>query len=271
MSSSVNPNPGQNAADRLYAIFNKGRSLHADDNKNGFRAWAEVFELTTSVGSVIDMHEVTKRTVEVGDEVGRLTTALHGQGIPSELFVDSLATLGVTVAAVNLGNPWKATVSNYMKPEVMLALRWCAYVLPKEDHSITADELAELLKLLASLDEKLDNPELPSEFVRILRAHLEEMRQSMKLYSIRGTRVLREAVRKAVVDIQLDIDEIRESAQTSSPAAQSAANRSWSEFVGMLSKVATAAGDLEKLGTTFGKVVGWTGNLLQLANDTLSG
>lgn len=231
----------QNAADRLVVIVD--RALRLDRTRTSADVWADVFGVHET-NPLEKERRVADYLSAVAVQVHAIESALAGSGVPDPLHKNPISRTRNAFSVGALNSKWDDHAGRQLDAETRMALRWIAYVLPKEDAGASLEEVAKILELLDELDAQLVTDSLPTGLHKLLVKHAAEMRQAAKLFPIQGVSGLRRAVRSVLADVHIDQDEIRAAVQQGDPKKMGAA---MDKFNAAFKKTAEVTGDLDKI------------------------
>lgn len=184
----------RNSASRLYA-FLKSLPGHAE-NTQILSAWASALQIEEPDTSR-QARLVSERLAALSKELDLIREGMRHGDFSSHLYTKALAAFDAAFSPMYLSSNWNH-VRQQLKPEHMLALQFCAEILPDEEDEIPQADLDEITSLLAELEELAANSdELPVQLRRLIENQVTEIRIALASYEIAGAKVLREAVRSS--------------------------------------------------------------------------
>lgn len=236
------PTEKSNSPARLSRLISRARE--ADSQRTTLDAWAQALGVPEGGTGLDRTHDAADLLTECIEEVRLMKLALAREGVPEPLYSQYVSHVEHALTATNLTSRWDTTIGNYLGSEVMLALAWCAHVLPDDSATASDEDLATLTELLKELERALEVPGLP-DFVRTaFSKHLAGMQRALKAFPVRGVKPMREAARAVLADLNIDKDEIREAASTAEKSAMSSLAGS---LFKAWKKTAEIAGDADKV------------------------
>jgi len=96
-----------------------------------------------------------------------------------------------------LGQSW-VHVRQYLTPETMTALAFCAQILPDEESQISPEEIEDIRVCLADLKCCLDDTTVPTRLRSLIEHHVALIECALIEYPISGAIAFREAGRTAL-------------------------------------------------------------------------
>lgn len=184
----------RNSASRLYA-FLKSLPGHAE-NTQILSAWASALQIKESDTSR-EARLVTERLAALSKELDLIREGMRHADFSAHLYTKALTAFDTAFSPMYLSSTWNH-VRQQLKPEHMLALQFCAEILPDEEDEIPQADLDEITSLLAELDELVANSDgLPVQLRKLIENQVKEVKVALASYTIAGAKVLREAVRSS--------------------------------------------------------------------------
>ena len=233
----------QNVGSRIEKFVLRTRQNNQD--KTAIDALAFGLGIADEVQGLDRQHMTADLVTAVITELRAMKASLIAMGIPSDLVSPYTSNAEQALAVGNFNNSWKTTISNYLNADVLLALKWYAYVLPEDAITTTPEEVAELSDLLTELEQAASRPGIPESLVQFIQKQIASIRLAVQLCPVAGTRPIRDAARAMAFAIHLDDDEIRTNFQHCDPSVAadlgSKLKKTWD-------KAAQIAGDIDKFG-----------------------
>ena len=173
-----------NPAGRLHEILMQSRAI---GNIPTISMWAEV--LQTSLDDKTECFRRITHLQELVDEVKYKVSNV--QGLNTQLYLSRFADIENAVKVTNYDLPWD-NYKQHLNEAAMLNLAHCAEALHAYDEDqIDETELAELLKSIDGLSEKLRAGSVNATLKAVLLDLLEAIRRSIGEYRIRGANGMR--------------------------------------------------------------------------------
>lgn len=201
-----------NSAFRLHRILEQHRTQ--PDGKQAMEAWAGILNVT-------EKHP-HKRVIIVGELIHamhrELEYASHGLAklnFSNNLYETAFSKIETALSPLLLPATW-SSVTQYLTPDVITALAFCAEILPNEESEISGAELDSIRNKLSDLKDSLDDASLPQRLRKLIEHHIELIERAISEYKISGAIALREAARTALGEMIEAREEI--SAEKNSPA-----------------------------------------------------
>lgn len=193
-----------NSASRLFRVLEKS-AIHPD-NQLTLEAWVEIFGIS-------ETHH-HRRIVAVGElvhamhrELESAAAGLATANFSKNLYENAFSKIENAISPMLIANSWNH-VKQYLTPEVLTALAFCAEILPNEEAEISAEELASIANKLDELRATLEDTSLPQRLRSLIEHHVELIERALAEYPVVGAIALREAGRTALGEMIEAKDEI---------------------------------------------------------------
>lgn len=132
----------------------------------------------------------------------------------------------------------------YEDREVQSTLKWASWALSKfDDPDLTPEAFADLEKALAEQEQILSDPRIPVSVREMLERQVRELRLAIRLYRVKGSSALHEAVQEAYGEFR-SVPESFVQEAASNPESKNAVHR----MASLLGKAARVADDASKVG-----------------------
>jgi len=102
-----------------------------------------------------------------------------------------------------------------------LCLGFCSEVLPPDEKDVSSEEINEIIELVNSLEENLIDSDLPSYTKRIIKKHIDKIKEALESYTIIGAKAFNDVVQAAygeVIDNAAIFEESKNSKEVASLA-----------------------------------------------------
>ena len=239
---------GKNSAGRLYHVLARLQEVARQDQAIK-PAWKKVLGIALTFNDARDDLLITEGLQAIGREIDTLELAVAENGIPNVLMARFLSMLRDALH-VQLINTSRDSTLQYLKPEVLVALHWCSFVLPDEAEGATAEEFQALRLQIDELEKALQQEGIPPHFRKYAVGLLESLKRAMFLFPIQGLQPMRDAVRKAVADANFDEEKLQE--ELAKDADKPAVKSVLTTLSSALKTAATTVGEGEKLMKGYG-------------------
>lgn len=201
----TNKNEKTNPMIRLNEILSKAQKVPSMEDRSNVsfrKAWCRVFEIeecNSEKGMLDVLHNLLQLRQLFTDIINKLRSI---EGIDEEMYLLPIVHVsGITSNLNLLDHPW-ATFSIYLSVENMTSLRYIQHTFslhPEFDETkIPDDEITNILKDLNNLYELIFKSSLPSELKADLLDLIQELKQGIHDYRIRGVVTLKESLAKSV-------------------------------------------------------------------------
>ena len=178
-----------NPAGRLYEILNAARSKPSSHQIRG--AWAEVFDVKPT-----DMRSIYALLVELMDLVDRAKKSVQQlPGVNHDLYLRWIPNVEHVLTYSQLSVKW-AELQRNLDDTTMNQLEFCSELLSRRtgEKVISDEDLSKLQMEVETLLDKVLSANLPEELKDVLIEKLEEIRQAILAYRVRGNEGLRRAL-----------------------------------------------------------------------------
>lgn len=185
-----------NSARRLLALILSAKQKA--ENKSAATVWAEVFGLDPQVAEK-DPHEVQVRLKAMRDEVDKLERQMRESAFSPDLYVGYLGNIRRVVTVANLAAGW-SNYSGSVREDTLLALRYCAEIVPAEI-GIAHEELQSILDKINEFRGELETADLPASARQFLLDQLNIMEKGIQDYPIKGGEAVRTAFKAGFSEV----------------------------------------------------------------------
>lgn len=239
---------GANAAGRLLRIFTD-LTVHARNSTAIQPAWQKVLNIDAKFNDTRDDLLLVEGLQAIGREIDVVDAAAKARDIPDDLIGVYLQTLRATLG-IQLIYTARDSTLQHIKPEALLALQWCSFVLPDDDMVVSTSDMEALKKQIDELDKALQAEGIPDHFRKYATGLLDSLKKAMFLFPIEGLQPLRTAVRKAVTEAHFEEEEIK--ADLAKAGDKPEVRSALSKLGATLKTAASTVGDAEKLMKGYG-------------------
>lgn len=241
-----------NSASRILAIYEQAMS-HSDSNGVQFlQLWIHVFQLSEN-----SEDEATAALVAFRSEIDLARTKLLDHGVPEELFRDCFSRIKGITSATLLNVEW-AGHKRGLPPDVLIALKWAAWTLPKEEDELSLEELVSLIAELDALQDAIAASSLSPYVMDFVLRQLGLIRIALRQYRIGGITPVEAALEATYGAVRRSSTALSKQVEDARPEDKTLLTR----FKTVLSKTAETADKVDKVRkggeslATIGHVVG---------------
>jgi hypothetical protein len=192
-----------NPAKRLHTIIEP--ILRMEPGSQSLHAWANAFGIDPNVADQ-DPHDIVSNIRMLRNEVILLQKQMVETSFTSDLYEPTLKGLIAAMSVANLSSPW-GNFKQYILPEHMLALRWCAQAVESEV-GLSHAELQRLLDAISAFRKSVEDDDLPDAVRAFVLHQLDLMDKGIHEYPIRGRQSIRDAVKEASIDVLHDHEDV---------------------------------------------------------------
>ena len=199
-----------NSGQRILNIAQAARQKN--DKLSAAEVWAGVLGLEAK-SATSDPHEVNQQLVLLRQELDLLEVQMKGSKFSESLYVPYIGRVRSAVTPSNITATW----NNY-KPqftaETILALRYCAEILPDEPES-SFEELEHLLSKLSEFEQNLDSTSMNGPTYRFVKSQIEIIKNAIRNYPISGGAAIQKAFSEGFSDLNAKSEDLVNEEQTS--------------------------------------------------------
>lgn len=192
-----------NSAQRLLTLIQQVASK--PDKIPTSQTWAEVFGIDVAIAKS-DPHDVNIKLHLVRKEIDAIEASMKSTDFPSDLYGPYLNSVRKVVSVTNIGAPW-SSYKNNIQPQVILSLKYCAHILPKEQ-KIPTEELEAILDTINKLKEEIENSKLSPSVYEFLISQISIIENAIQDYPIAGGDSIRKAFKDGFSDLAERADEV---------------------------------------------------------------
>lgn len=194
-----------NSASRLVSLLTS--IPNQAENAGTLDVWARVFAIHEN-----DSHTkaglVAERLITTSNEVELVRNQLSAALVGEDSYAPAITHLQAFLSPLQLGHTWQKTRANFTT-DTLVALRLFAEMLPDEETSISAEELASIAALVQELEDLLAESTLPTRLTALIKRHIKMIRRALAEYPIAGAKALKDAAHTALgelIDAKREID-----------------------------------------------------------------
>ncbi|MFZ4876822.1 hypothetical protein ACL9RI_17220 [Janthinobacterium sp. Mn2066] len=163
-------------------------------------AWLRVFAIDEA-----DAHQqvfrVAERLCVLNCELNLMEAALVAGGSHgADLYATPIQVARRAISPAMLGGNINQAKS-YLLAEVRTPFRYMVPALETVESEFEAEDLVELNRLLAQLQESIESSALPPPLLQIVKNHIALLREGLARYPIRGPQALRDALKQMTADL----------------------------------------------------------------------
>ena len=199
--------------------------------------WAELFKI-----SELDQNkrnfEISRCLNQLHDEIELVREQMLRTIYSEELFSLMLDRANNVVAVQNITGSWDS-YKNQITPDLILCLGFCSEILGSEENEIPEEQIKEIFELLKPLEEHLSESNLPPYAARIIKKHVDKIKEALHSYTIIGAKALNEVVQSAYGEVVDNLDVFEKSKDTKEVKAIS---KVWSK----IKNISDAASTVDK-------------------------
>ncbi len=198
-----------NAAYRVRELL---LQVQSKPNKNVGELWAELFNISETNLNKRNF-EVSRCLNQLHDEIELARDKMLESGFSDTLFMPFLDRANNIVAVQNIAGNWDS-YKTQITHELILCLGFCSEILPSEEDEISKEDINDILDLLQPLEELLGELKIPSYTSKIIKKHIEKIKEAIHSYPIIGAKALNEVVQSAYGEVVDNIEVFEESKET---------------------------------------------------------
>jgi hypothetical protein len=194
-----------NSAIRILNVIDSARNQ--SQNVATAVIWSRVLGLDEAIAQN-DPHAVQTELRLVREEVDLLERLMVATKFSKPLFAPYLSNVRSMVSVPNLSAGW-SSYSHHAGLDTLLALRYCAEILPSEDE-VNFGELQNLLDRAQDLRTELEVSDLDLGLRDFLLSQLDIIEKGIREYPIKGKRALKAALREGLADFATNEDAFKQ-------------------------------------------------------------
>lgn len=183
-----------NSAARLFRILGQAKSI--PENTQAVEGWIKLLQIQEQ-HPLRRVVAITALTQAMQHEVQAAVVGLQKLSFPANLYDGPFSRIENAISPMVLGQPW-GNVRQYLTPDTMTALAYCAQILPDEESQISPEEIEGIRACLAELKLCLDDSTVPDRLRSLIEHHVALIEDALIQYPVSGAIALREAGRTAL-------------------------------------------------------------------------
>lgn len=234
-------------AERLLELLEAGRSKGRQDRAAG-KVWADI------LGVEHDSPEYLRLVADINKKIGDLVQLVSDSPMREPAKQNYSRTLCHILDAFqrpNLAKHWQNTRDNYLTDQQIRDLQNLDSQLAHWHPTgrISDEQIGEIKADIDHLREQLDRSELPPELTKLLRSHVEAIRQVLAHYNIYGSEGLYNVLKRIIGELNLRYEMFAQHGD--SPAVKA--------YKALLRKIGSVSTPLNLTASaiTVGGAVGW--------------
>lgn len=192
-----------NPAKRVFAQIQK--AANRPDQPSAAATWAEIFGLDPGQANK-DPHTVYMRLNLLRGEIDLIESMMKDTSFTEKLYVPYLDRVRKAVSVNNITASW-SSYKQHLQPDVFLALRYCAEILPQEE-SISIEELQAILDKVRELQLEIENSNLSAGVHAFLISQLSIIEKAIVEYPFKGGSAIKNAFREGFADLATHADNL---------------------------------------------------------------
>jgi hypothetical protein len=177
------------------------------DSKPVIDAWAETFEIKESTPSV-RCAIVSKKLSALYDEVQIISEQLKSTDYSEQLYLPHISRIQDAISPMLFNTTWNA-VKSYLPADTMYAISFWSETLPNEELTISEEDLNEISEKVDELEGMLETSTLSPRLQSLIRQHINNIREALNEYEIRGFKSLKSTLHEAYGDLAELSEEIK--------------------------------------------------------------
>jgi hypothetical protein len=238
-----------NPAARLLLIYDT--LIKQPNNLQMVQTWADVFGINKEDPHFED--DVNSCVIALRAEIVFARQRLDAKGVPASLTSPGFDRLRNVAAPGQFHSQWHGHRGNINPPECRKVFEWAAWALLEEDEpDMPAEDMKELRAELESLDAALRDTEMSPYLRDFIERQVATIRAALRVYGVQGARPLQDALQKVAGAYTVE----RTRVEAEHAAAPEAAKGVIAKAGQVVKKAADVCDSLGKIGK-FGEQV-WT-------------
>jgi len=198
-----------NAAYRVRELLIQVRG---QPNKNVGEIWADLFKISETNQNKRNF-EVSRCLNQLHEEIELIREQMLETKYSDSLYSPLLDKVNSIVAIQNIPGTWDS-YKTQITPDLILCLGFCLEILDSEEDKISDKQIKEILDLLKPLEDSLGESNLPTYTAKIIRKHIEKIKEAIHSYPIVGAKALNEVVQSAYGEVVDNLAVFEESKET---------------------------------------------------------
>lgn len=198
-----------NAAYRVRELLTRVKDR---PNMNVGELWAQLFNISETNQNKRNF-EVSRCLSQLHEEIELVRDQMQDTKYSESLYTSLLDRANNVVAVQNIPGTWDS-YKTQITPELILCLGFCSEILDSEEYKVSEEQISEILELLQPLEDRLSESSLPPYAARIIRKHVEKIKEAIHSYPIKGAKVLNEVIQSAYGEVVDNLAIFEESKQS---------------------------------------------------------
>jgi hypothetical protein len=223
-----------NAAYRVRELL---MQVQHQPNRNVGELWASLFNIAETCPNKRNF-EVSRCLNQLHEEIELVRDQMLGTKYSESLYTSLLDKANNVVAVQNISGTWDS-YKTQITPDLILCLGFCSEILDSEENKISDEQIQEILVLLQPLEEQLGESGLPPYIAKIVKKHIEKIKEAVHSYPITGVKALNGVVQAAYGEVLDNLAVFEESKETEEVKAIS---KVWQK----IKEISNAASTVEK-------------------------
>ncbi|MEZ8635477.1 hypothetical protein AB6E23_08690 [Vibrio cyclitrophicus] len=198
----------ENYSNSAYRILNVVKvASSTGGNTPSTTVWANVFGLDANVAKS-DPHFVHQKLTLFRGELDLLESAMASTHFSENLYKPYINNVSRSVSVTNIGASW-SSYSGYLGVDTILAINYCAEILPKETEC-DFESLTAILNAIDKLREQVEISDLHSATKSFVLSQISIIERAIQNYPITGVESIRKAFSEGFADICSHAENIQE-------------------------------------------------------------
>jgi len=199
MTASIEPS---NPAARIFVVLETVKGIHGGTIRS---AYTKALQIENE-----DLGQLLKMLGMLSDQCDDVEVLLANVANPtySEKYRESQQGIKRCFEIENIAGPWDTFQANFVRPELLMALTFCAIALDERhrERTLPAEDLQKWLANVTKLYDKAKKADLDYELKTLILNSLDRIRNAILDYRIRGIRAVREAIMETVGSVSENLD-----------------------------------------------------------------
>lgn len=187
-----------NSASRLLQHFEA--LLTYPNGMAATEAWGKIFDINEPDGDK-KVFKVAERLCVLNDELMRMEAEVVAAGsFGADLYAVPIQFARLSASPAMLVGGIDQS-KNYIEQQVKIPFRYMVPGIPTEEREFVAEDLAELNKLIAQLQETVESSALAPHILQLVKNHIALLLRGIALYPIQGPLALRQALKHMAAEL----------------------------------------------------------------------
>jgi hypothetical protein len=189
-----------NAAHRLDQVLTEAAGLN--ESMNTMEGWARacgIYENNPQAGNLQALAvEVAHMVGLLREQTEEVYSNMRGTQVRTQQYESAIRNILNALDISNLNNHWGA-YRQYLIPETLVVLRWCADTLPCEEEVIDPEDLEELDREAGELGANVEASDLPDYVKSFVLEQVSIIKRVIRDYPIIGAQAFRRGCVESLV------------------------------------------------------------------------